>query len=206
MRHLNLPARAVLLVTLITVLFGLRTPTAHAQDMTIDQIVETLKTSIRDKNDPMRNRMFFKLRALGSKAVPALTDLLKTTEPGVAEYAAFTLGWIADTNAIAPMLTLLESGNASQKRHVLQALGNMAWGTDDKVRKAVHKQAVPAMIQHLSVQDVSVVRDAAYGLGLAGDPQAIQHLEPLKTHKDTVVAFLAKEAVERINSVQPKKK
>lgn len=200
MRHL-LPPRVILSLALLTIIAGFRAPSVQAEDMTVDQIVETLKASIRDKNDPMRNRMFFKLRALGSKAVPALTDLLKSPEPGISEYSAFTLGWIADVSSIRPLLSFLDAGNASQKRHALQALGNMAWGTDEKVRKEIHKQAVPAMIPHLKSTDLTVVRDAAYGLGLAGDTKAIEALQPLTSHKDTVVSFLAKEAIERIQSV-----
>lgn len=176
--------------------------TARAEDMPLDRIVETLKTSIREKNDAMRNRMFFKLRALGSKAVPALVDVLKENEPAVSDYAAFTLGWIADPASIPELLAFLERGSSSQKRHALQALGNMAWGTPRAVRSKVHELAVGKMIPYLDSSDLAVRRDAAYGLGLAGDTKAIEPLRKLVDHEDKVLRFLAQEAIDRIESVQ----
>ncbi len=174
---------------------------ARGEDMTVDEIVTTLEKAIRDKNDPMRNRMFFKLRALGKKATPSLVELLKSSEPGVSEYAAFTLSWIADPAAIDPLLAFLERGNSSQKQKALYALGNMAWGTDEKVRKAVHSKAIDSMIGYLSSDDLAVLREAAYALGLAGDPKAIKSLEPLQKHSNKVIRFIAGEAIERIRSV-----
>jgi len=177
-----------------------------AAQETIDEIISTLKDSIREKNDPMRNRMFFKLRALGPEAVPALVDLLRNDEPGISEYAAFTLGWIAEPSSVPALVEYLKNGNASRKKAALQALGNMAWGTAEKVRKTVHEQAVPEMIPHLSSKEIEVRREAAYGLGLAGDPRAIQHLEKLVSHEDKVLRFLVEEAIERIRSVNKPKK
>ncbi len=175
---------------------------ARAEDMPLDRVIETMKTSIREKNDAMRNRMFFKLRALGSKAVPALVGVLKENEPEVSDYAAFTLGWIADPTAIPELLAFLERGASSQKRHALQALGNMAWGTKQEVRARVHELAVGKMIPYLDSSDLAVRRDAAYGLGLAGDKKAIAPLRKLVDHEDKVLRFLAQEAIDRIESVQ----
>lgn len=179
---------------------------ARAEDMSIEEIISTLEKAIQENNDPMRNRMFFKLRALGKKATQPLVELLKSDEPaGVAEYAAFTLSWIADPAAIDPLLAFLERGNSNQKQKALYALGNMAWGTDEKVRKAVHSKAIDPMIAYLSSTDLAVLREAAYALGLAGDPKAIQHLEPLKKHPNKVISFMAGEAIDRIQSVNRSK-
>ena len=166
-------------------------------------IIATMKKAIQEKNDPMRNRMFFKLRAIGKPAVAPLVEVLSDPTPGVSEYAAFTLGWIADPAAIDPLVTYLKNGNVDQKRAALQALGNMAWGTDNKVRMEVHKRAVDTMIQFLDpAQDIKVRREAAYGLGLAGDPKAIPALEKVGDDPDKILQFQVKEAIERIRSVQ----
>ena len=195
------------LLLAIAALTAIGTPARAQDDMPLDQIIATLKKSIRDKNDPMRNRMFFKLRALDKKAVPALVDLLKLNEPGVPEYAAFTLGWIADPSSVSPIVQFLDRGNTSQKKAALHALGNMAWGTKEDVRKAVHANAVESMLPYLKSEDVIVQREAAFGLGLAGDKRAIEPLRALKDSPNKLVRFLAEEAIARIESVnRPKKK
>jgi len=177
------------------------------KEKSLDEIIATLKKSVVEKNDPMRNRMYFELRRLGKKAVQPLAKLLSDPEPGVAEYAAFTLGWIAEPEAIDPLLKFLEGGNVEQKKAALQALGNMAWGTEPPIRKAIHQSAVPKMLAYLGDKvDIKVRREAAFGLGLAGDPRAIPELEKLVDHKDKLLSFLAKEAIDRIRETQEEEK
>jgi HEAT repeat protein len=168
------------------------------KEPSVAEILTTMKKAILEKNDPMRNRMFFKLRKIGKPAVEPLVEVLSDPEPGVSEYAAFTLGWIADPGAIEPLVKYLKGGDKSKKKAALQALGNMAWGTEEKVRKAVHAQAVPTMIEELEKGEIEVQREAAYGLGLAGDRKAIPSLRKYVESSDTLLAFLASEAIERI--------
>jgi len=193
---------APLFAALLCAMLGSR---AAAQEESVEEILATMKKAILEKNDPMRNRMFFKLRRIGAPAVQPLCTMLADPEAGVSEYAAFTLSWIADTQAVEPLVAYLEKGSVSQKRAALHALGNMAWGTEEKVRKVVHEKAVPKMIAELDNKEAAVKRDAAYALGLAGDPKAIEPLRKLVEDKDALLAFLANEAIERIEQVNKKK-
>lgn len=166
----------------------------------VGQILSTMKKAIIEKNDPMRNRMYFKLRIIGKPAVKPLVKTLSDPEPGVSEYAAFVLGWIADPDAIEPLKDFLRKGSPSQKKAALQALGNMAWGTKEAVRKEIHAKAVGEMIKFLEDSNQIVRREAAYGLGLTGDKKALPVLQKYVNDKDELMRFFAKEAIERINN------
>lgn len=175
-------------------------PACAEEKEDVGQVIATMKKAILEKNDPMRNRMYFKLRIIGKPAVKPLVQLLGDTEPGVSEYAAFVLGWIADPEAIEPLKTFLQKGSTTQKKAALQALGNMAWGTDEAVRKEVHARAVDEMMKYLEGSDQVVRREAAYGLGLAGDQRAIAVLQKYVNDADELMRFFAKEAIERIEN------
>ncbi|MBN2383627.1 HEAT repeat domain-containing protein [bacterium] len=166
----------------------------------VGQILATMKKAIIEKNDPMRNRMYFKLRIMGKPAVNPLIEVLSDPEPGVSEYAVFVLGWIADPDAIEAMKDYLKKGNESQKKAALQALGNMAWGTDEAVRKEVHARAVDEMMKYLDDPSQVVRREAAYGLGLAGSTKAIPILQKYVNDSDELMRYFAKEAIDRIEN------
>jgi len=166
----------------------------------VGQIIATMKKAILDKNDPMRNRMYFKLRIMGKPAVKPVIEVLADPEPGVSEYAAFVLGWLADPDAIEPLKNFLAKGNDNQKKAALQALGNMAWGTDEAIRKEVHARAVDEMLKYLDDASPVVRREAAYGLGLAGSAKAVPVLQKYVNDSDELMRFFAKEAIDRIEN------
>lgn len=167
----------------------------------VGQIIATMRKAIIEKNDPMRNRMYFKLRIKGKPAVNPLIEVLSDPEPGVSEYAAFVLGWIAEPEAIEPLKDYLRRGSPKQKKAALQALGNMAWGTDEAIRKEVHSRAVDEMMKYLDDKNDPIVRrEAAYGLGLAGSEKAIPVLQKYVNDKDELMRFFAKEAIDRIEN------
>jgi len=194
--------KAILLVPIVFLLLiqFLSLPAEAKEEEDIGQIIATMKKAIIEKNDPMRNRMYFKLRIIGKPAVKPLVETLNDQEPGVSEYAAFVLGWIADPKGIEPLKDFLRKGTSTQKKAALQALGNMAWGTDESIRTEVHKNAVGEMLKYLENDDPVVQREAAYGLGLAGDPKAIPVLQKYVEAKDELLRFFAKEAIERIEN------
>lgn len=166
----------------------------------VAQILQTMKKAIVEKNDPMRNRMYFKLRIIGKPAVKPLVQMLDDPEAGVSDYAAFVLGWIADPSAIDSLKDFLAKGSTAQKKAALQALGNMAWGTEEAVRKEVHNRAVDEMMKYLESKDNIVRREAAYALGLAGDKRSIPVLQKFVNDEDELMRFFAKEAIERIET------
>jgi HEAT repeat protein len=186
------------LAALPLALFSARSFAQEEKEPSVQEIIATMKKAILDKNDPMRNRMFFKLRKIGKPAVAPLVEVLSDSESAVSAYAAFTLGWIAEPEGVEPVVAYLRRGNTVEKKAALQALGNMAWGTDEKVRKVVHEKAVPLMIELLGKGDIVVRREAAYGLGLAGDKRALAPLGNYVEDADTLLAFQAKGAIERI--------
>lgn len=196
-------------ICIVTVLFSIistltpLTPLLEAEETEdIGQIISTMKKAIIEKNDPMRNRMYFKLRIIGKPALKPLIDLLSDKEPGVSEYAAFVIGWLALPEGIEPLKEFMKNGSTTQKKAALQALGNMAWGTDEAVRKEVHSRAVGEMLKYLEDPDIIVRREAAYGLGLAGDPKAIPVLKKYLEHEDELLRFFADEAIERIENTE----
>ncbi len=158
----------------------------------IDEAIKTLNKAIQEKNDPMRNRMYFKFRLIeqdnpGLVAEPLIENLDSDLE-GVPEYTAFILGWIADDKAVDPLRKMLK-GKDSFKRAAAKALGNME-----------AEKAIPDIIALLDDPNERVRQDAAYSLGILGDKSAIPALQKAEKDKDELVRFFAKEAIERIEN------
>ena len=158
----------------------------------IKQAIDILNKSITEKNDPMRNKMYFKFRLIEQDhpglVAPLLIENLKTSIDGVPEYTAFILGWIQDKRAIAPMREMLR-GSDSFKRAASKALGFM--------RAA---EATEDLISLLKDPSVRVRQDAAYSLGLMGNESANPALKEAENDEDELVRFFAKEAIERIEN------
>ena len=176
---------------LVLISFGVQ-----AQEMDLDkeipQAIETLNKAIEDKNDPMRNKMYFKFRLIEQdnpgKVAPYLIENLKSNTEGVSEYTAFILGWIGDDRAIDPMMKMLD-GTVSKKRAASRALGFM------RAEKAMNK-----IITLLDDPNKRVRQDAAYSLGLMGSDQAINALKKVTNDNDELVRFFSNEAIERIEN------
>lgn len=187
--------RFVMLVLIAGFLVSVPQPLlAETKDLKaeLESAIATMNKAIQEKNDPMRNRMFFKFRLIeqdNPKTVaPYLIKNLESEIPGVPEYTAFTLGWIADKEAI-PVLRKLLLQSDSLKRAALQALGNME----------AH-DALNDMVQLLSDPQERVRQDAAYSLGLLGNEKAIPELRKALEDKDELVRWFANEAIERIEN------
>ena len=158
----------------------------------IHQAIETLNKSIAEKNDPMRNKMYFKFRLIEQDnpgiVAPYLIENLESSQPDVPEYTAFILSWINDKRAISPIRKLLKK-SSSQKRHAARALGFMQ-----------ATEAKDDLINLLKDEDPRVRQDAAYSLGLMGDDSASKALKEAESDPDELVRFFAKEALERIDN------
>ncbi|MBN1551415.1 HEAT repeat domain-containing protein [bacterium] len=158
----------------------------------IRQAISTLNKAIEEKNDPMRNKMYFKFRLIEQDypgaVAPYLIENLNNSQEGVTEYTAFILGWIDDKRAV-PHLRKLLSGSEGHKRHASRALGFMR-----------ASEALDDIIGLLNDENVRVRQDAAYSLGLLGDDRANKALKEAENDPDELVRFFAKEAVERIEN------
>jgi len=192
--------RSILFVALIcSICLLAQVAPAQAADVEVENVIQTMITAIQDGNDPMRNKMFFRLRHFGQRAVDPLIAHLKDDLEGVPEYCAFTLGWIADPIAIEPIKELLTSDSPSIRRHAAKALANMAWGNPEPLRKTVADQSLEAIALLLKDPDKHVRQDAAYSLGLLQDERGIPYLERAKADPDDLVQWFAEEALKNIN-------
>ncbi len=167
---------------------------AEGIDLTtqITQAIQTLNKSIAEKNDPMRNKMYFKFRLIEQdhpgKVAPFLIENLNSDQEGVPEYTAFILGWINDKRAIAPLRKMLK-GSVSFKRHASRALGFMR-----------ATEAMDDIIALLNDPNERVRQDAAFSLGLMGDDRANTALKKAEKDPDELVRFFAGEALTRIEN------
>jgi len=172
--------------------FCLAQTASNDLEMEIMQAIETLNKSIEQKNDPMRNKMYFKFRLVEQDnpgvVAPFLIRNLQSKQSGVPEYTAFILGWIGDKRAIAPLREMLK-GPDSHKIYASRALGFMRAG-----------EARDDIIVLLKDSSIKVRRDAAYSLGLMGDDKANSSLTDAKNDEDEIVRYFAQEALERIEN------
>ena len=158
------------------------------EEMSPEEVIQTMIKAIKEKNDPMRNRMYFKLRILSSKAVnPLLNAYKKNTNKHVKEYIIYTLGWIFDERVIPHLIGFLKESEPRYRATAARALGNHET-----------KKAVPELIRTLEDKVPEVRRDAGFALGLIADPKALPHLKKLQNDKNELVRFFTKEAIENI--------
>jgi HEAT repeat protein len=136
----------------------------------------------------MRNRMYFKLRILGSEAVDPLLKAYKDNQDKeVKEYLIYVMGWIFNERIINPLIEILKSEEPSYRAFAARALGNQE-----------SKKAIPDLIKALEDKVPDVRRDAAFALGLIGDANAIPHLKKLLNDENELVRFFTKEAIDNI--------
>lgn len=156
----------------------------------ISNAIQTLNQAISEKNDPMRNRMYFKFRLIEQDhpgiVAPYLIDNLTSELPGVAEYTAYILGWIEDKRAIKPLTAFLTKQD-SMKVAAARALGFMR-----------ATESMPDIIALLDDPNPRVRGDAAYSLGLMGSEEANGPLKKAMQDSDELVRFFAEEALKRI--------
>jgi HEAT repeat protein len=181
---------AVLLLLLAVSAFS-ETPEEEAE-----RYLQTLTSSIREKNEPMRNRMFMKLRVLGEPSVGPLLAALEDASPDVRHYVAFTLGFFDDPRVPGSLLTLFRSDPETSVRcAAAEALGRLQ-----------SLDAIDPLIAALSEAAPEIRQSAAYSLGLIGDPRARPALEQAKSDSDELVRFFAEEALVEIDREQVRKK
>ncbi|GJM43233.1 MAG: hypothetical protein DHS20C21_00750 [Gemmatimonadota bacterium] len=180
-------------------LLGGAAPSAQAQDDTQEKIrtsIETMVTAIEEENDPMRNRMFFELRIIGSESVPALVELMGDSRVKVREYAMHTVSYIDDERWIDPVIELLKNDPEPSTRAM--ACRAIARSQDTPVLEEAGRRALPHLVAALKGGDELVQMDAAFALGWFGDSDSRPVLEEAARSSSELVSFFAKEALENI--------
>jgi HEAT repeat protein len=162
--------------------------------------IETMVTAIEEGNDPMRNRMFFELRIIGSESVPALIELMKDSRVKVREYAIHTVSYIDDVRWIDPVLNILKTDPVPSTRAM--ACRALARTQDTPVLESEGRKAIPVLIEKLQSDEEVVQMDAAFALGWYGDPQARPVLEKAAQSSSELVSFFAKGALEDIEHAE----
>jgi HEAT repeat protein len=158
--------------------------------------LETMIQSIREENEPMRNRMFMKLRVLGSVSVGPIVDALDDPSPEVRHYLAFTLGYLDDEAVIDPLFSLFRADPLVTVRcSAAEALGR---------QECV--EAIDPLIEALADTSAQLRQSAAYALGLIGDPRARPALETAKSDSDELVRFFAEDALVEIDRAVARRK
>lgn len=200
--------RIVIAVALAVTGTGLLVPaltgTARAADSdTQEKIrtsIETMITAIEEGNDPMRNRMFFELRIIGSDSVPPLVELMKDSRVKVREYAIHTVSYIDDERWIDPVIAILKSDPEASTRAM--ACRALARTQDTPVLEEAGRRAIPALVDALEKDEETVQMDAAFALGWYGDSDSRPVLEKAAKSSSELVSFFAKGALEDIDHAE----
>ncbi len=164
------------------------TPPAPGQTTDIHVILDQLADAIKTKNDPMRMKLWFRVREMGDGAVDALlAGFDKYPEMDVKEYMVKCLSWTKSPKAWDKVLSLMKSPDVVLRRRATYEINNF----DDP-------RAVEPLIEQLkSDPDERVRVNACIALGVLDDKRAIPALKnAYKTDKSTLVQQFAKNQLE----------
>ncbi len=189
--------RGVLLgACFLAILFFAGSVTAETKEEEAARYLDTMVQSILDDNDPMRNRMFIKLRYIGAPSTPSLLENLDHEESAVREYLAFTLGFFDEPGVIQPLIELFKGDEVVTVRTAAaEALGRLECA-----------DAVDLLVTALGESDPRVRQSAAYALGLIGDRRAEGPLKKAKTgDEDELVRFFAGDALVEIDRAEARR-
>lgn len=125
--------------------------------------VIALAGQLTDKDRDVRESCAEALVEIGRVAVPELVNKLQTGDSIVRRLAATSLGKIADSRAMQPLVGLLNDKAPDMRLVALEGLANM--------RAA---GAVPAIAKHLQDPNDAVARLALTALERIGSPEAIR--------------------------------
>lgn len=88
--------------------------------------IPALLRSLREPGLPEREAAVTALALMGAPAIPALSEALRHFNPEAACAAAETLGRIADSRAVSPLLRALKTPDLRLRLAAAQALGDLA--------------------------------------------------------------------------------
>jgi len=161
-------ALAALLLTAGPMLISAEASDAQAG---ADQAIETMIGAIKDGNDPIRNRMFFRLRDIGEPAVdPLIAAYSGNRDLAVRQYIIKVLGWVGGEKAYEFIAGKIGDPQAGIRQKAAESLCTIE-----------DERGIPLLIQALDDADPDVRIAAIVSLGVMEVPQAI---EPLKKKLD----------------------
>jgi HEAT repeat protein len=162
-------------------------PPAAGKPQDIKQVIEVLADAIRTKNDPMRMKMWFRVREQGAAAVPALLEAFdKYPEPDVKEYMVKCLSWTKDERAWDFVKARMKSPDVAMRRRATYEINNF----DDH-------RATPLLVEALKDPDERVRVHACIALGVLDDKKAIEPLKATyKSDASDLVRQFAKKQLE----------
>lgn len=163
------------------------TPPAAAQPKTIEEILDALAKAIREKNNPMRMRLWFRVREQGKSATKALiAGYSKYPEIEVKEYMIKCLSWTTDPEAFEFVKGKMKDTDVVIRRRATYEINNF----DD------HK-ATPLLCDALGDPDERVRVHACQALGVLDDKAAIPCLkQTYASDKSDLVKQFAKKQLE----------
>lgn len=127
--------------------------------------------------------------AMGSPAVPALIDSLKSDYTSVKAFSVEMLGEIGDISACAPLIDLAGSATTELRCKALLAIGNLG----DEAGRTV-------LLDHLSSDDERIRVAAARGLGYLASPETATSLKEHLLNDTIRVRLEAGRSLSRIDT------
>jgi HEAT repeat protein len=127
--------------------------------------------------------------AMGSAAVPALVESLKSEDTTVKAFSTEMLGEIGDIRACAPLIELAESATVEVRCKALLSLGKLG----DEAGKHI-------LLENLSSEDERLRISAARGLGFLASPETAPALKQHLLNDTIRVRIEAGRSLERIDA------
>jgi len=184
------------LLVLSLLLFSAAPLRAETKEEEATRYLGTMITAVREENDPMRNRMFIKLRVLGTVSTGPILAALEDPAPEVRHYLAFTLGFLDDPSVTDPLRSLfLSDPDVAVRCAAAEALGRLQ-----------RVEAFDDLVAALSDESARIRQSAAYSLGQIGDPRGRPYLEKAKSDDDELVRFFAEDALVQIDRAEAREK
>ena len=131
-------------------------------------LLASLLTALREDDMWLRVATVAALLAMGTAAIPGLTDALQDERAAVRRAAAKALGKLAAEDALADLLRALQDIDQGTRRFAAEALGRIG-----------HAAAVEALSESLRDADYKVREASGEALGLIGEAAAPTLVEAL---------------------------
>lgn len=171
-----------------------------------EQSVTALVPLLTDKDEFVRREVAYALGLSKSRSATEqlVSLLLNDKEDGVRAAAAVALGDVADERAVVPLASVLApqstSGTQTQRKIKTEKNIFVLRAAAKSLGQIKSRAGVPALVAVLSNEklDNDVRREAAFALGLIGDPSALQALQLVVNAADPYLAETASNAVRQI--------
>ena len=191
-------------------------------NISIDKLIENIILDNFDNVSSDFESTYMMMLDSGEVAIAPLLAYLESDEHNqhhiIASILCDILVEVSDENALGLLIDLLDDPRNEvftpavravarfKSPQINQVLCQLLDHPAPQVRRVVAWQlgrneatkAFSALIDHLDEIDIEVLRGIIWSLGIIGNDRAIVILEPFTKHLSTDIAFIAKEAIQRI--------